>query len=249
MKIGVIGIGVIGSAVVKGFALDGLHEIYISPRSSTTGTALDLEYTNVTRVSSNQAVVDQSDYVFISVLPKYGFEVLKSLTFRGYHRVINLMSDKKLEDIRKIIGKTESLVHMVPLSFISKGNGPIAIYPKDEAVECLMSSIGRVISVNNPQKIESIAAITGLMTSYYKLMNDVVKWGCDNDLSKEEALEYTTHFFEALAKHAREDDLELLSSEMTPGGINEKALNYIGVEGGFTPWIDILNPLLDKIKK
>jgi len=196
----------------------------------------------------HQEVVDASDYIFVSILPEYGLGVLKDLKFDARHRVINLMSDKSLEDIKSVVGDVASISHLVPLSFVSNRHGPIALYPKNTEIEGVISELGQVVSVDQVDKIKSIAAITGLMTSYYQLLNQVVHWGTENNLSKEESLSYTSHFFEALSKHARRDDLDILSSEMTPGGLNEQALMHLSKEESFKPWVEILDPILKRLK-
>lgn len=250
MKIGILGVGVIGSAIISGFCLDGddEHQLFISPRSEHISKTLQEKYTQVTRCENNQDLVDKSDIVIISILPKVGLEVISNLKFRSNQHVINLMSDKTLDEIKTAIGETETLVHMVPLSFISKRKGPIAIYPSSEFVLNLFQKLGHIIQVDDAKKIESIAAITGLMTSYYKLINDITNWGSENGLTHNESKEYTTHFFEALSKHAGQSDLDRLSTEMTPGGINEKAIHHIKNNNGFEPWVNILDSLAAKLK-
>lgn len=251
MKIGILGIGVIGSAIVEGFSYqnDPEHELYISPRNEERSKALAEKYPCVTRCSSNQEVLDQSELVIISVLPQIGLKVLEGLSFNKTHHVVNLMSDKKLDQLRSVIGQTQTLVHMVPLSFISRREGPIAIYPPNSLIEDLFKKLGHIIVLDDLKKIEAIAAITGLMTSYYSLLNDIVSWGEDNGLSNEESKDYTTNFFLALSKHAKEDQLPILANEMTPGGINELGVNYIRDLGGFKQWIDILDPMLKRINR
>ncbi|MBI9015123.1 MAG: NAD(P)-binding domain-containing protein [Clostridiales bacterium] len=251
MNIGIIGVGVIGSAIVKGFCYNNNqeHQLFISPRGEQLSLELSATYNQVTRCKNNQEVLDQSEYVILSVLPQMGMEIISELSFRKDHKVINLMSDKKLEDIKAVIGKTSALVHMVPLSFISNRKGPIALYPRNDDIICLMDKLGDVIAVDEVGKIESIAAITGLMTSYYALMHDIANWGCAHDLTQEESKSYTTYFFEALSTHARDSDLEVLSTEMTPGGLNERALKYIHQQNGFKPWVDILDPILEGLRK
>lgn len=251
MNIGILGVGVIGHAMAEAFCFgnDKTHNIYLSPRGEKLSTELANKYDNVHRCVDNQAVLDQSDYVFIALLPKIGMGIIEPLVFRKNHRVINLMLNIKLDEIEGAIGKTESLTHIVPLSFISKRNGPIAIYPSNEDVISLMSKLGHVVVMDCVEKIESIAAITGLMTPYYTLLNNLVNWGCENNLTLEESKAYTSSFFEALSKHAGENDLEILSKEMTPGGINEMALNHIEDKSGFEPWTDILEPIMTRLKK
>lgn len=249
MKIGILGVGVIGSAIIRGLCKDQdmEHNLYISPRGKEQSLILSETFSQVTRCQSNQEVLDQSDLVFISILPQNGLTILSELKFRRDHHVINLMSDKSLEDIANIIGPTASLTHLVPLSFIENRQGPIAMYPKHTFIEGFLSKLGQVISVDERDKIQAMAAITGLMTSYYKLMYDISVWGENNGLSADEAKAYTTSFFEALSHHGNHSDLSLLSNEMTPGGLNELALNTLNKQDVFKKWTDVLNPILNRL--
>lgn len=254
MNIGFIGTGVIASAIVTGLCTgkDLDHRIYLSPRNAKRAAELSSKFENVTVTSSNQEVLDRSEWVILSVIPKFGEEIIRPLSFRGDHRVINLMSDRKLQEIASWIGKTRTLVHMVPLSFAAKRIGPIAIYPNDSDVADLFSPIGEIVGVDDVKQIEALAAITGLMSSYYTLLWEIVKWGETEGLSRKEATNYTTAFFEAMSSqvhHADDGELRRLSEEMTSGGLNEMALQAIKGQGGFEHWTRALDPILARLRK
>ncbi|MCH4886487.1 hypothetical protein EZV73_02855 [Acidaminobacter sp. JC074] len=250
MNIGVLGVGVIGSSIIRGFCKDGDldHVLYISPRGEEKSKSLEDEFSQVIRCKTNQEVLDKADLIIISVLPSKGMEILSSLSFSDKHHVINLMSDKKLDQIAGVIGKTQSLTHMVPLSFIQNRQGPIAVYPKNDFVSSVFSKMGHLLSVDKVEDIEAIAAITGLMTSYYRLLNDVTLWGQGAGLSYEVSKDYTTNFFEALSNNASISNLNQLSTEMTPGGLNEYALRYLEEKDTFKSWIDTLDPMLKRVE-
>lgn len=253
-NIGFIGTGVIASALVTGLCSgnDLGHRIYLSPRNAGKAAELAERFENVTVAGSNQEVLDNSEWVVISVIPKLGEEILRQLSFSEDHRVINLMSDRKLPEIAGWIGKTRTLVHMVPLSFAAKRMGPIAVYPNDRDVAELFSPLGEIIGVDDVKKVETMAAITGLMSSYYTLLWEIVKWGESEGLSREEAAGYTTAFFEALSSLVHisgVEELGRLSNEMTPGGLNEMALLSIRENGGFESWIQALDPILARLRK
>lgn len=250
MKIGLLGIGVIATAIVHGMCYenDFTHEIYLSPRNKANAEELSSLYKNVHVCKSNQEVVDCSEYVIFSVLPNLGEEIIRPLKFKSNQSIINLMSDKKLPEIKSWIGETKSLTHVVPLSFISKRSGPIAVYPQNTDVINLFKPLGDVIAVDEVSQIEAIAAITGLMTTYYSLLWDVAKWGEKFGLPINDGIDYTTSFFEALSKHSRESSLELLSKEMTPGGFNEMALNNIKDNSGLDLWVSSLDSIIKRLR-
>lgn len=249
MKIGILGVGVIGSAIIEGFCYDNdmSHSLYLSPRGKELSQQLESKYDNVIRCASNQEVIDHSDVVIISILPEIGLDILKLLTFNKNQHVINLMRNIKLDEIEAVIGEIKSLTHMVPLSFIENRIGPIAIYPKNDVVIQLFRDLGKVIPYNEMAKIESVASITGLMTSYYNLLNEVSNWGVKNGLTKDEAVEYITSFFESLTLHGK-SDLERLSAEVTPGGINEYALKRLQNQNVFSEITRSLDFMLKEVK-
>ncbi|MEL7566044.1 MAG: NAD(P)-binding domain-containing protein [Dehalobacterium sp.] len=252
--IGFVGTGVITSALVTGLCSgkDLDHRIYLSPRNAERAKELADKFENVTVAGSNQEVLDRSEWVVLAVVPKFGGEIIRPLAFREDHRVINLMSDRKLPEIAGWIGETRTLVHMVPLPFASRRIGPIAIYPKDRDTADLFAPLGEIVPVDDVKKIEALAAITALMSSYYNLLWEVVKWGEREGLSRKEATGYTTAFFEALsfqARHNNESDLGQLAMEMTPGGLNEMALLSIREQDGFEPWVRALDPVIRRLRK
>ena len=254
MNIGFIGTGVITSALVTGFcSSEGLgHKFYLSPRNAGRAAELAGKFKNVTVAGSNQEVLDNSEWVVLAVVPKFGEEIIRPLSFRGDHRVINLMSDRKLPEIAGWIGETRTLVHMVPLPFISRRVGPIAIYPNDPDVADLFAPLGKIVGVDDTKQIQVLSAITALMSPYYNLLWEVVKWGELNGLSGNEVLDYTTSFFEGLssqARYAKAGNLGRLAEEMTPGGLNEMALLAIKEQDGFLTWVRALEPVLRRLQK
>ncbi len=253
-NIGFIGTGVITSALVTGFCSckDLNHRIYLSPRNAKRAANLAEKFENVTVASSNQEVIDKSEWVVLAVIPKYGEEIIRPLSFREDHRIINLMSDRKLPEIASWIGKTRTLVHVVPLPFAAMRIGPVAIYPKDKDTENLFAPLGEIVAVDDVKRIEALAAITGLMSSYYTLLWEIVKWGVSEGLSEREATSYTAAFFEALSsriQHADDGELSHLANEMTPGGLNEMALLSIKEHRGFQCWINALEPVVARLRR
>ena len=104
MKVGIIGIGNIAAALVEGLSTAprpegagtvtgaGEPELFLSPRNEARSTALAAQYPRVTRLESNQAVVDRSEIVIISVRPPVAAEVLSALRFRPDHIVVSLVA-------------------------------------------------------------------------------------------------------------------------------------------------------------
>lgn len=97
MKIGVIVTGTIATALVRGIAGDG-HQITVSKRSAANAAGLARDLANV-RVADNQAVLDQSDTVFVGLMAESAPRILAALRFRPDHRVILQMGGATLEQV------------------------------------------------------------------------------------------------------------------------------------------------------
>jgi pyrroline-5-carboxylate reductase len=253
-NIGFIGTGAITSALVTGFSScqDLDHKIYLSPRNAKRAAELAGKFSNVTVASSNQQVLDKSEWVILAAVPQFSEEIIRPLAFRADHCVISLMSDRKLPEIAGWIGKTRTLVHMLPLPFAANRIGPIAICPYDRQVADLFDSLGEIVGVDDVKQFEVLFAITAFMSAYNTLLWNIVQWGEGEGLTRKDSFNYTTAFFEALsiqARRAGNENLGELVREMTPGGLNEMAVLAIREQGGFETWIKALDPVLARLRK
>jgi pyrroline-5-carboxylate reductase len=253
MKIGFIGVGIIASHMIEGFCgLDNAHEFYLSPRSAGRAAYLADKYRNVTVCGHNQAVVDCSDIVFITLLPKDCLEVIGGLRFRSEQDVINVTASVALEDIGAATGPVRSLSHIVPLPFISARTGPIAAYPESGLLKELLSPLGTVVFMRNMDEMRAAQAITSLMSPFYEILHRMSLFAQSQGMQTTEAKAYTTAFFQALCGHAmdfKEGSLHELAMEMTPGGLNELAYKTLTASGTIEQWEAVLGPIMERLRR
>ena len=251
MKIGIIGTGIIASAVVSGFCLKKTgHQFFLSLRNAEKAAALAAEFQEVTVCNNNQEVADKSEWIFISLLPK-DFGVLKEIKFKKEHKIVNFAADMKLADLKNITGETSILSHVIPLPFIKMGFGPILAYPKNSETGDLFSVLGDVFFANNPSEISTFQIVTGLMSAYNSLLNEIVKFSNKNGVEHNASVRFLCSMFNALCTRAAsipDVDLVELAHEMTPGGYNEQAMNELLENGAITAWHTALDHLLERLK-
>ena len=100
--LGFLGCGAITTAMVTGFcerAGDTPYPIVVSDMRAEACAKLQEKFPDrVTAAKDLQECVDKSDWVIIAVWPQAGEEVVRSLTFRPTHKVINVMFDKTAEE-------------------------------------------------------------------------------------------------------------------------------------------------------
>lgn len=251
MKIGIIGTGIMASYIVTSFCdWECEHEFILSPRNKEKAASLANKYSNVLVAKDNQEVLDECELIILSVLPQNAEEILSHLRFKKEHKVISVIATLGLEKIAEIIGETEILVDVLPLPFISRRIGPIVQYPACEEVEKLLSPLGDLIVVKSPEEMNAMRSITALMSPFYELVYSIVEWGEGNHLSESAAKAYTTSFFGALAVMAaqtEEGKLKELAEEMTPGGLNWQATNYLKDSEAFSKWQNALDGIMKRV--
>ena len=256
MNIGVLGTGIIASALVNGFCTAEskapIH-FYLSPRNAEKAAALKAAYPDmITVCGSNQEVVDSSEMVFLCLIPRMAEEILKDVKFRPEQKILSIMSDHSIEKVLSMTGKVEKIWRMVPLPFAAMHVGPIAYFPEDKEIDRLFAPLGNLIAVGKESELSVISGLTGLMSAYYMLVHETVEFGISQGLSRRTSIDYMTAFYEALDIKARAfdgADLKELAYEMTPGGLNEMALKSILGADGYTPWTDALQMVMDRLNK
>lgn len=251
MKIGIIGTGIIATAVVKGFCSKKIeHEFFLSPRNAEKAFALAAEFDEATVCKSNQSVADKADWVFIC-LHKKDFAALHEIKFRRDHKIVNMSAEMRLPDLKNIVGETQLLAHVIPLPFIAAGFGPLLVYPEIREVGELFTPISDVYYANRQGDVHTLQIVTGLMSAYYALLEEVVRFTDEHGLEHNESVRFTCSLFSSLCRRASETpdcDLMELANEMTPGGYNEQAMNELMGNGAINAWRMVLDRLMQRLQ-
>ena len=250
MNIGIIGTGIIASAVVTGFCVKETgHRFFLSPRNAERAASLATNFSEATVCGCNQEVIDNSDWVFIC-LHKKDFGALNELQFKSTHNVINMSAEMRLPDLKEIVGDTDLLAHVIPLPFISLGFGPLLVYPEIEDVGKLFAPVGDVTFAHNQADVHTLQIVTGLMSAYNMLLHEIVKFSDERDIEHDVSVSFLSSLFNALCTRASitpNCDLIELAHEMTPGGYNEQAMNELMECGAITAWRTALDGLLARL--
>ena len=252
MRIGIIGTGIIASAIVTGFCTKNTgHGFYLSPRNAQRAAALYAKFAEVSVCASNQEVVDNADLILICLLKK-DFGALGELEFRKSLKVINVSADMRLSDLRNIIGETELLAHVIPLPFISSGYGPLLVYPRIEEVGELFAPVSDVYYADRQENVHTFQIATGLMSAYYMLLGEIVGFIDEQGIKHDESVDFLCSLFGSLctrAANAPNGDLVKLAHEMTPGGYNEQAMKELLGNGAIAAWRTALDRLLARMQE
>ena len=251
MKIGVIGTGMIASAVVTGFCSQKTgHEFFLSPRGAEKSAALAAKFSEAKVCASNQEVLDNAEWIFIT-LQKSGFPALNELNFRKDHKVVNIATEMKLTDLKEITGETALLAHVIPLPMIANGYGPLLVHPEVKEVGELFAPISDVLYTEDLSNVRPLQLLTCIMSPYYMLMEEIAKFSDDQGLEHELSVKFLHSLFSSLSRRAAESkgcDLIELAHDMTPGGYNEQSMNELLDNGAIKAWRTALDNLLARLQ-
>ena len=232
MILGFIGTGNIVSDVIAGISKSKISykKIIISPRNRNKAKNLKKKYKKITIAKDNQAVIDNSNRVFLGLLPSVGKKILPNLKFKKNQIVISFMSTIDYLELKRLIKLKKNIVKAIPMPPISLRKGPVAIFPKNKKVKNFFKKIGTTIEIKDEKLSKNFWTISGTMASFYELLNVLTSWLIKEKVNKRDAQKYVTHLYSALAQLAASNtskSLKYLVEEQTPGGLNWQGVNEL----------------------
>lgn len=227
--IGVIGVGTIASAVVRGLCAPGgpspTPTFVLSPRGAAQAAALAAEFPEFCRIaSSNQEVVDAVECVILAVLPKQAEEVLSSITFKEGQRVLSLIATVKLLRLQELAKPAQECAIAVPLPAVAKRNGATLLIPPMPFAQAIFNPLGSCVAVEDEAQFQRMQTITALMGDFYKRQLTAQEWLVSHGVGQADAAAWVGASLATMAADsatAGPNDFEKLVAEQTPGGLNE----------------------------
>lgn len=198
-SIGIIGVGNMGFAMLK-----GILNIFPNTDIIITDTSNErLEYvkkeTGVSYVESNPECVNRTKYIILAVKPQYYNQVLKSIryTITEDHVLISIAPGVKIVDIQEKIGIDQRIVRAMPNTPALLGMGMSGItykheifnFEEKEMIHKIFSSFGKVEFVEE-SLMNAVVCASGSSPAYVymfieALADSVVKYGLPRNLAYE----------------------------------------------------------------
>jgi pyrroline-5-carboxylate reductase len=252
MKIGVIGVGNIAVAVVRGLcrATPTPEKVLLSPRNAEKAAGLAAEFPQVEVAPDNQSVVDGSDWIIPAVRPPQARETLSAITFRPGQKVISIMAAVRMDELRELVAPVTDIARAVPQPSVAQHNGPIAIYPNDPETVEMFSRIGTAVPVDDEHKYDSLCTVTAWAAAHFAFLAHVSRWLVSEGVDKLSADRFAGAISQSIstdAAHGAEHGFEALIEEVsTPGGMNEQILRMLTEADWFAPLKPAFDAILDR---
>jgi pyrroline-5-carboxylate reductase len=255
MRLGFIGTGKIASSVITGICNSSIiyKNIIISPRNKKIANNLKKKFKKIKIAKNNQEIINNSDWVFLSVTPTVGEKIIKDLKFRSNQKVISFISTITLSQLKKMIKKKIDIVRAIPLPPISLKEGPVPICPPNKKVKAFFNKLGSTVEIKNEKLSINFWSTSGLMASYYNMLDTISVWLNKKGVKKLDAQKYVTSLFLALSKDAvinSTKDLKFLIKEsQTPKGLNEQGLKEMIEKDVYKSVVSTLNSIHKRLDK
>ena len=221
----VLGVGALAEAIVTGLC-EGVAEppsIALSPRSASRSGALAERFATVRVEPDNQAVVDSSDVVIVSVRPQDAVEVLEPLSFRPGQSVVSVMAGLAIEDLAPLVSPATELARSAPMPAVAGAASITPVHPRTDAAAALFERLGGVLDVPSEPLLERLFTASATVAAHYAYLATIAGWLAAEGLPAGEADQYVAGLFAGVAEDLRStSDLHALAdSHATAGGINE----------------------------
>jgi len=253
MRLGFLGTGSITSAIVTGLRADrGLPcPILLSPRNAHVAARLAAAFPQVSVAESNQAVLDESDIVFLAVRPQVAREVLADVKFRPSHRVISLVATFSHQSITALVRPAANVSCAVPLPTVAFHRGPTAIFPPDPLAAALFGRLGVAVGAATESEFQALWASTAMMAPYFTYLGSLSTWLIDHGVPPSRAQEYIGMMFSGLGLFRQGTGAtfaELAEEFKTKGGLNEQCAAQLEQSGVFDACTRALDAILTRIR-
>ena len=255
MILGFIGTGNISSDVVNGICNSNIKfkKIFISPRNKKKAHKLKKKFKKVFVAKSNQDVIDKSDWVCLGILPEVGEKIIPNLNFKAKQVIISFISTINYAKLKKIINKKVKIVRAIPMPPISLGKGPIAIFPPDKQVKNFFDKIGTTIEIKSEKLSKNFWATSGTMAAFYELLKVLSDWLVKKGLKRNQAQQYITSLYSALAElaavNSKKDLKYFVAESQTPGGLNWQGVNQLRKSGYYKSLEKTINSILKRLNQ
>lgn len=250
--LGIVGTGHISTALVIGLCTSKAppKRIIVSPRNAENAAKLAARFPQIVSVAaSNQAVVDGSDWVVLSIRPQVAKEVVAELKFKPGQTVLSLIAPIALDWIDDAVKPGVLASRFLIMPPAERRLGPVAFYPPNAEVEKLMALVGTPVPLRAKRDLLTIWSMTALLAPFFNFVATTADWAQREGVDPETARAYAVSMFESIAIVAATPGAAappvLATHAQTKGGLNEQVMNELAGKA----WFDHVATALDGILK
>ncbi|WP_331769794.1 NAD(P)-binding domain-containing protein (plasmid) [Embleya sp. NBC_00888] len=225
-RIGIIGVGEIGRAIVEGLRNGGgaSPDVFLSPRGARTTAELSERFEGVHVCADNQEVLDRSELVIIAVRRQDHREALAGLKMDDDKTVVNLMAGVATDDLRRTLATGAPIVRAIPLPAVRERRSVTVTCPSHPMVDSLFDQLGGALPVAE-DAFNAFSALTGTLTAHYAYLATLTEWATGHGIAADAADRYVRGLFQNVGRSLGDETRplhQLAADHETPKGSNER---------------------------
>ena len=255
MKLGFVGTGKIASSVITGICTSKIsfNKILVSPRNKKIAKSLKRKFKKVIIAKNNQEIVNNCNWLFLSITPTVGKKIIKELKFKSNQTIISFISTITLVQLKRIIKVKAKIIRAIPLPPISLKKGPVPICPPNRKVKEFFNKIGTTVEIKNEKSSINFWTTSGMMAPFYELLRVMTNWLVKRGVKRDDAQKYITSLFLALSEDAvvnsKQDLKYLVTESQTPKGLNEQGVRELTKASFYKNLEKTLNSIHKRLNK
>ncbi len=240
-KIGFIGTGNMGSAIIGGLLNNHIsepHNVFIYDALPERMNEVSQRY-NLNKCKSNTEVLHNAEYIVLAVKPQNMKSVLSEIkhAVKKHHTFLSIAAGIRTDYIENSLGGQVRTVRAMPNTPALIGCGATALSPGTYAQQRdleiagqIFSSIGVALQLEE-KYLDAVTALSGSGPAYFfylieSLIQAGIKCGLPDDIA-EELVKQTALGSARLALESTESPRELREKVTSPGGTTEAALEVM----------------------
>ena len=265
MKVGIIGCGNLGKALVKGLLYTDVNpqDIRINVKTEQTKERVKAEFPDVCVIGEKRELVEWADAVIVVVEPKNAAEVLREVGTCDLSGkcVISFMAGITREEIKQMLGEQGEkacLVRVMPNVSIANGKGilgityDVPVQPVLQEILRMFDKLGYVLKVEE-EGLNTITVTAASGLAFAASMLNAYQNAGNTLLENEEASrEITLRVFENVLDLIKKENLsfaDLVARIATKGGTTEAGMNALDQKAVTDAMTQCMKASYEKCKK
>lgn len=173
--IGFIGVGELALYTIRGVRDGGyIGPVLLSPRNRATAALLASQYGCEVK-QSNQAVVDNSDCVFIATRPADCLSALAELDFRPGQLLVSVVAGIEIATLRSVLPDGLEIARAMPVSSAEAGASPTLVYPDNALVREFFDHCGNAIPVDDENWFTEGSVLACVYCWFFSLFETLIQ--------------------------------------------------------------------------
>jgi pyrroline-5-carboxylate reductase len=262
MKIGFIGTGNMGGAIVKGYLASGggvRDEISAYDQDGGKLSAL-AEETGIRMATSVENLVTDADVIILAVKPQNYDEILPVMAdmIKGGQITVSMAAGISIGYMEKSLGPSSKIIRIMPNTPAMVGEGMTAVSKNNnvatqefESVMAIFQTVGKAVAVDE-SLMDTVIGVSGSSPAYVYMFIDALSKGAAlNGMDEEAALVFAAQSVLGAAKMVLETGISpkvLRENVCSPGGTTIEAVEALLRNGFQNNVLEAMQAAIEKSK-